>query len=260
MKLHVGRSGGGPSVFMLHGTGFSSRQWKRLVARLEQADFTAITVDLVGHGASPPLVEPTPHSFHDDVRLVGELLVADGRAHLVGHSYGGLVALGIARAMPERVLSMALYEPVAFGALDPERDEDARADLDRATRPWGMSDAEHEAWLASFVGFWRGPGAWESMSEPMRAECRRVGWAMYEGVRSLLADRTPASAYAGIACPVQLFSGAESPAAARRVVERLVEQLPHVKVTTLADAGHMAPITHAAQVADAIVATLGPSA
>src|SRR5689334_4946961 len=92
--LHVERTGAGPSVLLVHSSGLSGRQWKRLERDLVRRGAAAIVPDLSGHGRSPSWPEPEPFSFHVDVDAIAAL-IGDEReeVHVVGHSYGGFVAL-----------------------------------------------------------------------------------------------------------------------------------------------------------------------
>ncbi len=76
----------------------------------------------------------------------------------------------------------------------------------------------------------------------MRAEFRRVGWAVNSEVRTLMADRTPLSAYATLRLPVTLLTGEHSPLAARTVVKVLGETIPSAKIHVIEGAAHMAPL------------------
>jgi pimeloyl-ACP methyl ester carboxylesterase len=255
-ELSVAATGTGTPVALLHSSGLSGRQWRRLVPRLVDAGYRAIVPDLTGHGASAAWPEPTPFSLHTDVESLTGLVREHGPLHIVGHSYGGLLALFVALAAPESVRSLVLYEPVAFGSLDPVGDARARASLPDLDPLWGASHGAQERWLSAFVDYWNGAGAWSALREDARAEFRRVGWVVREGVRTLIADRTPASAYAPIKCPVVLVSGAGSPIAARRTVERLGASIPNALVVVIPDVGHMAPVTHADRVNDVILSAL----
>ena len=243
--LHVEVSGSGIPVVLLHSSGLSGRQWRRLAGALVGRGLRAVAVDFTGHGSSPAWPADQPFSFRTDVDALVALLEAHGPAHVVGHSYGGFVGLLSALAAPRSVRSMALFEPVAFGALDPVADADARASLSRVDLRWGPSTAEHERWLQAFVDYWGGDGAWSALREDARGEFRRVGWAVSEGVRSLTEDRTPAAAYRALSVPVCLLTGERSPIAAGRVVQRLGEAMAGSAVVTIPGAGHMAPLTHA---------------
>jgi pimeloyl-ACP methyl ester carboxylesterase len=243
-KLHIADNGAGEAVVLLHSHGMSGRQWRRLASELVSRGRRTLVPDLSGHGASPPWPEPTPFSFQTDVEAVVELLQSIAPAHLIGHSYGGLVALQAARITPQSVQSLAVYDPVAFGVLD-ERDRDVRQELSDLDLSWGPTEVDRERWLTTFVDFWSGPGAWRGLREEARSEFRRVAWVIKEGVNGLVESSTPSSAYARFAFPVVLLTGARSPLPARRVVERLDEALPASRVTEVAEAGHLGPITHA---------------
>jgi len=255
-SLHVETFGQGVPAYLLHSSGLSGRQWKRLAKRLAAAGFAAIVPDLTGHGASPAWPEPTPFSYRDDVDLFVRTLKASPPAHVVGHSYGGLIAILAALEVPEAVLSLVLFEPVAMGILDPVADADAKVSLTKIEVPWGSSAPEHEGWLRAFVEYWGGEGGWDVLREEARAEFRRVGWVVREEVTTLGKDATPSSAYGVLTCPVTLMTGALSPLAAGRVVARLGKALPNARVVVLPGVGHMGPLTHADAVNDVAVASL----
>jgi pimeloyl-ACP methyl ester carboxylesterase len=90
----------------------------------------------------------------DRLRPAGDELapLLGGGAHLVGHSYGGVIALLIAAANPERVRSLAVSEPPAFGLArgTPSVDELGRA-AGRALRATGPREprAFAEGFLAA---------------------------------------------------------------------------------------------------------------
>jgi len=243
--LHVVDSGAGAPAVLLHSSGMSGRQWRRLASKLVESGIRAIVPDLSGHGSSAEWPEEKPFSFHLDVERVAALLESlDEPAHLVGHSYGGFIALQAAIAAPSRVRSLALFDPVAFGTLDAAADADARRDLLKVKLSWDATPQGREGWLELFVDYWGGPGAWAGLREDFRAEFRRVAWVVFEGVRTLAADRTPASAYATLRAPALLVTGQHSPPAARMVIRRLRESLAGARVETIPGAGHMAPLTH----------------
>jgi pimeloyl-ACP methyl ester carboxylesterase len=246
IPLHIEDAGDGDPVVLLHSSGLSGRQWRRLASELMRRGFRAIVPDLTGHGASDAWPEAKPFSFQVDVdHMVALLRRLERPAHLVGHSYGGFVALLAAKAAPERVRELVLYDPVAFGTLEPTADADAMEDLARIDFLWDPSEAGRERFLRQFADYWGGDGAWASLREEARAELRRVAWVVHEGARTLSEDRTPASAYRDIGRPVRLINGERSPLAARRVVERLLASLPDTTVVIAPNAGHLAPLTDA---------------
>jgi len=226
---------------MLHSHGLSGGQWRKLGAELGELGYRVVAPDLLGQGTSEPWPEPKPFSFHADV----ERVVAMKPDHLVGHSYGGLVALHAARIAPVR--SLSLFDPVAFGQLG-EADGDARAILDALDLRWDTP----ERWLRTFVEFWSGIGAWDGLREESRAEFRRVAWVIQEGVRTLVADKTTFQ----LDVPALLMTGEHSPLPARRVVERLAQAFPRARHVVVPGVGHLGPVTRARDVNAHIVAAL----
>jgi pimeloyl-ACP methyl ester carboxylesterase len=223
------------TVLLLHSGGFTSRQWRKLAEALAPTH-RVVAPDLTGYGARPRWPVGTPFHFQTDVELVAEL--ATEPMHVVGHSYGGLIALQLALQHPDRVRSLSLYEPVAFGILD----EPLPA----------FSAFDGDPWLAAFVEWWNGAGAWQKLPPETQAAFRDVGWKLSEEVRSLMADRTGAR-YAEIRQPTLLLGGGKTPAPERRVLEALAVTLPHATLRIFPELGHMGPITAAAVVNAAIV-------
>ena len=109
-----------PTVVLLHSGGLTSRQWRRLRERLAPR-FEVAAPDFLGYRPEARWPDGAPFHFHRDVELIESLVV--GPAHLVGHSYGGLIALQFALRRPHLVRSIAVYEPVAMGVLDDEADD-----------------------------------------------------------------------------------------------------------------------------------------
>src|SRR5215468_9234814 len=108
-EVHVDDAGGGDAVVLLHSSGMSGAQWRRTAEPLVRGGMRTIVPDLLGSGRSAPWPDGKPFRFELDVEVTGRLLRQIGRpVHLVGHSYGGHIALRAAALAPARVLSLAL--------------------------------------------------------------------------------------------------------------------------------------------------------
>jgi pimeloyl-ACP methyl ester carboxylesterase len=116
--LDVERLGDGPPVVLVHGSIVDARRtWHR---QLELADEWSLCIpNRPGFAGSPPLARG---DFEIEAPLMAELL-GDG-AHLVGHSYGAVIALLAAAARPEAVRSLTVSEPgsLRLAAGDPAVD------------------------------------------------------------------------------------------------------------------------------------------
>lgn len=248
--------GAGPPALLLHSGGLSSRQWLRLASRLKPFR-RVLAPDLLGYGTSTPWPADAPFDLDEDLRLIEALIEGvRGPFDVVGHSYGGLVALRFALKHPRDVRSLALYEPVAFGVLYEPPDPDGAADLaalDHDGKFLADEGGGSEAWLERFVDYWNGPGAWKTVSDATREAFLRSGRKVFQEVRSVMTDRTPVSAYRVVEAPVLLLDGAESTRAAHRVCDRLASAFPNARRITFPETGHMGPLTNATAVNRAIL-------
>lgn len=238
------------TVIALHSSGMSGRQWRSLGERLAN-EHRVVTPDFLGSGSNPPWPPDQPFHFRQDVEELKKLIASQSeRVHLVGHSYGGFLALQllIDEATRARVRSIAVYDPVAFGVLDGQR-PDGELPFDDAT-------GGDEAWFRVFVEWWNGQGAWDALPPPSRAQFLKVGRKVYFEVKSLVFDETPASAYAPFTGRALVLNGAKTPAPARKVGENVAAALPHAERIVVEGAGHMGPLTHATIVNDAIASHL----
>ena len=237
-------------ALLVHSGGFSPRQWRKLREALAPTR-RVIAPELLGYGEHR-WPAPRPFHFRQDVEMLAGLL--DEPTHLVGHSYGGLLVLQLALARPELARSFAVYEPVAFGVLEAADDADALASIGALPTYQPDADGVDEAWLAGFVDWWNGPGSWARLPDDTRRSFRDVAWKLSEEVRTLGLDATTRAEYARITAPALVLGGAETQPAERRVVARLAAALPHATLRVFPGLGHMGPITHAAQINEAILA------
>ena len=105
--IHHDRRGTGPPVVLVHGLGGTAAAiWKHLAPQLGD-EFTVVTYDLRGAGESA--CPPGPYSLDDfvgDLRSLVEQLDLE-RPALVGHSFGGTIALAYAAEHPAEVSAVA---------------------------------------------------------------------------------------------------------------------------------------------------------
>lgn len=239
--------GSGPTVVLLHSSGSSGRQWELLSARMRRR-YRVVTVDVHGHGTTPEWPSNRPLRLEDDMALAEPPLSAAGRVHLVGHSYGGVLALKLALKYPSRVASVAVFEPVWLRLLiDFNRRDRAALSITRAAqsiRDWHARGQPMRA-AEIFVDFWSGAGAWNAM--PLGAQtaiARRVP-AVLGHFGALFADTTPRTSLARLEMPVLYATGTKTKQAARRIGELMQLWIPQATFERLSGAGHMGPITHA---------------
>lgn len=249
-------AGQGPTVLLLHSAGASHRQWRGLIDLLALR-FRVIAPDLPGHGFTPPLPNPARRNREGNAELIAALVAHIGEPfHLVGHSYGGAVALHTALAWQDRLLSLTVAEPSAFELLRQAGEHTAWAEIeDVARRHVALARQGELDWAADvFMGYWIGAEAWAAMPRERREAVRATMDTIADGWPDIYTAATPLAAYRNLTVPTLLLRGARTSYAANRVVEVLHHNLPRHELVEIEDAGHMAPLTHAVPF-NALVAT-----
>ncbi|CAM3117350.1 alpha/beta fold hydrolase [Paracoccus nototheniae] len=209
--------------------------------------------DMPGHGRSDDWAPaPDGPDYHTAVTRLAAAMI--GRPlDLIGHSFGATVALRIAVAAPEAVRSLTLIEPVLFAAR-PDPAQDA-LDVQLAER---LAAGQDEQATAGFLAVW---GAQPLSRMPPEAQALmtrqiRLIAATHDALRHDSARILRDGGLESIAAPVMLIQGADSPPVIAGIAEALADRLPDVGRATVPGAGHMAPLTHPAQVAGLIAVNL----
>jgi pimeloyl-ACP methyl ester carboxylesterase len=239
-------------VLALHCSGSSGRQWDAY-AKLLPRGMHLVAPELMGYERGESWPPGTPVSIEAEARRLGPLLFsAAGPVHLVGHSYGGAVALQMALRWPGRIRTLTLYEPVRFALLLAEPGLEA---VGEAIVEVGRRICRHAACgrldeaAALFVDYWSGAGAWKALSMTRQRGIAERMHKVRAEFEALFADPMPAWSYGALEMPMRLISGSRSPQPARAVVELLARRCPQAEVVRMDGVGHMGPISHAGAVA-----------
>ena len=108
------RLGSGPALLLIHGLACDSTTWDAVIAPLAER-FTIIAPDLLGHGASDkPNADYSLGGYANGMRDLLTVLGID-RVTVVGHSFGGGVAMQFAYQFPERTERIVLISTGGLG-------------------------------------------------------------------------------------------------------------------------------------------------
>ena len=244
-------AGSGSLVACLHSSGSSSGQWQALLAA-HAGHYRFIAPDFHGHGRSPQPPADRDYSLSTETDAIVSLLRSVDSVDLVAHSYGACVALDVARRLPRQVRSLTLYEPVLFGILD--HDSTAYREVIRVGQAIVADEHSGRAESAAerFIDYWAGAGSWAAMTEPQRKTVVARILVVASHFEALFADPIPLHSLAALDLPVLLMQGGRTIASASAVAGKLAQVLRSVEVRRFERAGHLGPITHAAEVNAAI--------
>ncbi len=241
------------TVIALHCSGADSRQWRLLAATLE-APFELLAPDFYGTQSRPLWSGDRAFTLADEARPILELLdCLDGKVHLVGHSYGGGVALHIARARPTAVASLTLYEPSAFHLLKAEGGAQTPCfrEIGRVAEACaaGLVSGDYRRAAAGFVDYWGGSGTWAALKPSLQEALTRWLPKAPLDFRALMQEAGRLDDYRDLRFPVLILRGSLAPAPTVAVATLLAGALPDCTLEVLAGAGHMGPVTHGEEVA-----------
>jgi 3-oxoadipate enol-lactonase len=248
-------------LVLLHGQPGSAADWRQLTRRLP-APLHAVAADRPGYGSS----RLAAGGFAANAQAVLDDLDARGiqRAVLVGHSYGGGVALSAASLAPHRVEAVVLLASVGPGCVN----------------GWDRLLAAPGAGPLCALAAWR-LTPWIARARLARIEKRRcrplrpdehVNWQIWGHAgrehgplwRSFLAEQRSLlseldeleSAVPSIQAPVLLLADPKDTVVPVDTARRLTRALPHARLQLIQGVGHHLPRRAPDAVADAVVAFL----
>ncbi|MFV0458888.1 MAG: alpha/beta fold hydrolase [Actinomycetales bacterium] len=230
----------GPSL------GTTAAMWHPVLPYLQ--DVRVAIYSLRGHGGSQ--TPPGPYTLDDlvaDVVGVMEQLSLP-RAHQVGVSLGGMVALGLATTRPDLVESVV---PVASSAHPRNRDQWLqRAAEVRAHGMAAVADSSLQRWFTD--DFQSDPEARTAHQNLLAVEAEG-----YAGCCEALADIDLRQQVTGIEVPALVLAGEQDPAFGPEHAEALRGSLPGARLTVIEHSAHLPPTQQPRAVADALRDFLG---
>jgi pimeloyl-ACP methyl ester carboxylesterase len=226
-----------PRVVFVHGSMDRSGSFIKVARRLPEA--AIVRYDRAGYGRSSDLA---PAASFDE--QVDELLavVGDRPSVVVGHSFGGVLALAAAERRPDVVGAVVAYEsPFAWEDWWPR--QSAGGDAVRTADEQGPEDAA-ERFMRRMIGDER----WERLPPSTRAARRAEGPALVNELRLMRGGPAPFDP-AAVSVPVIAAHGTESVAHHQQSARELAQRVPDGELVVIEGAGHGAHFSHPAEFA-----------
>ena len=236
----------GPIVMLVHSSVSGARQWSRLIDDLQDR-FRVRAVNLFGYGRTPPWPEARTQSLDDQARLVEAALPSGaGEICLVGHSFGGAVAMKAAARLGARVRRLVLLETNPFDLLAQHGRFRAYGEA-VALRDCVKTCGDRGEWAIAaerFADYWGGAGTWRGMRLERRAAFAQALMPNYFEWDAVMNDGTTAEEWAAL-LPREtlLISDSRSALPIREITAILRGACPAWSYSDVPGAGHMAPLT-----------------
>jgi pimeloyl-ACP methyl ester carboxylesterase len=242
--------GSGPTLVFLPGSCSTGAAWRPVISALN-GRFRCVTTSLLGYGGTAERRTAGDPSIAHEAEIV-ELVArkAGGPVHLIGHSFGGLVALAVALRGQLTPASLVIVEAPAVELLR-ECNEDghyrafnAMTEAYFAAFAAGNTDA-----IASMVDFYGGPGTYASWPQRVRAYAVETTPVNILDWASAHAFPLPAGSLAALAIPTLVIWGGASHPAAQRANALLSECLARATPAVIEGAAHFMISSHEGGVA-----------
>jgi pimeloyl-ACP methyl ester carboxylesterase len=241
VKVDFVEAGAGPLVLLVHSSMSGARQWTSLMNELKDR-FRVRAVNLFGYGGTPAWTGSTPPSLDDFAALVEAAIPPEEkRVAIVGHSFGGAVAMAASRRLRGRAEKLVLIEPSLFYLLRLAGRHEAFAEISAVADV--MRHRTREDAAESFVGYWAGREGWETASPERRAAYARMvelvllEWTVLEG-------EIPLGEWTAVLPRRTLLLQAEdSKRPSRELVDMLAQAVPRWRRSTIREGGHLSPLT-----------------
>jgi pimeloyl-ACP methyl ester carboxylesterase len=222
-----------PAVVLIHGAGFDHTAWALHSRWFAHNGFSVLVPDLPGHGRS---AGPALRSIAEMADWTAALLNAAGagKAHLIGHSMGSLIALETAARHPDKVSALSLIGTAATMTVGPDLLKAAEANDQAAidmVSIWGLGfSAELGGSLAP--GLWMHGGAQRTLQQ-----C--APGVLYSDLAACNAYADALTSAAKVTVPTKVMIGGRDMMTPAKAGKALAAAIPNARTVVLGGAGHM---------------------
>ena len=243
-------SGAGPTMVLVPGSCSTGAAWRPIIAAWENR-FRCVTTSLPGYGGTAERRTPGDASIsHEAEALESVIRKARSRVHLVGHSFGGLVALAVALRGRARLASLTVIEAPAVMMLDGSGEIQHIRAFGEMTSAYfaAFKDGKADA-IETLIDFFAGTGTFASWPPRVRAYAVATTPVNILDWETAFDYPLTADVLAQVQVPTLVVRGGESHPAMQRVNEILCERMIQATLATIEGAAHFMIATHADEVA-----------
>jgi 3-oxoadipate enol-lactonase len=224
------------TVVLIHPVGYDLTYWDRQIECL-QGDYNVVAFDLPGHGRSPG--EPQDWTFDKAAAMVADLIggVSIKPVHLVGISFGGMIAQATVLARPDLIRSLTLIGTACTFPEETRKGMRARA---QAVRTGGMAAvlvSSLERWFTPKTRM-RRPDIVDRVSKTILADDPAIHAAIWE----MISDFDVHDRLVEVACPSLVIVGERDPSTPPAMASVLINAIRGAKMVVIPDASHIVTV------------------
>jgi pimeloyl-ACP methyl ester carboxylesterase len=250
----------GDPLVLVHGSWIDHRNWDGVVPLFARS-FRVVTYDRRGHSQSerPARQGSVAEDVGDLKALIDHLDL--GSAHILGNSFGGVIALRLAAEQPHCFRTLLVHEPPLVDLLDPRARQEMSGGLEIPPRPvmdllkLGQMEAAARLFYETVVR----AGRWEDRPPEVRQRWIFNAPTFLDEELDPDSRRVDLGALGRFRYPALLTAGDQSPPVFRSIIQMLARTLPHAQLRTIAGAGHGPHVTHPAKYVETVASFIRTS-
>lgn len=249
--------GVGPTVVLVPGSCSTGAAWRPIINQWD-GRFRCVTTSLLGYGGTSERRTPEDPSITHEVEVIESVIRRAGtRVHLVGHSFGGLIAVCVALRNRVPLASLVVAEaPAAELLREAGEHRHYRAFRDMTDVYFAAFHRRETEAIAAMIDFYGGAGTFASWPERVRAYAVETTAVNILDWASAFAFPLSPAMLATIEIPALVLWGGASHPAVQRANELLSHNMRTASHMTVAGAAHFMIATHAQGVARTIAGHL----
>ena len=246
MKVDFIEDGQGSAVLLIHSTVAGNKQWRKLIEYLSP-DYRILAPNLFGYGTTPEWSKSRHQTLIDQVDLLAEFFEQNESISIVGHSFGGSVAMMAAKKYPEKIKKLILLEPNPFYLLEHHSDRDSYQEA-LNLRDIIKTNAAKETWgqaAEQFADYWNGPGTWKQMDDLRREKFAEALKPNFHEFDCVINETTTLEEWRDILPQnTHILFSEQTVNSIRKIVTIFEETMPNWIFHSYSYGTHMAPLTH----------------
>ncbi len=246
IEAYYEQQGSGSPIVFIHGSYATTSTWKRMIDKLS-THHHCISIKLPGHCGTPDPDDFANPTIDTELDLIGQIVseLTDQAIHLVGHSFGGVIALAQALKGNVNLSQVSLFEPVAVWVLNQVHDVEMSMAVQQFLTKYRHAVSINTPYACGqVIDFWGGHGSFDSLPDfikdsmvPLLANNIRH-WDLNALIDSELIDLQQCMV------PMRLIYGDKSNSVAHAICTHLHTHLPNSKKYIIKGASHFLVTSH----------------
>ena len=246
VKTDYIEAGSGPLVVLVHSSVAGARQWHSLMDRLSNK-FHVIAVNLFGYGKTEKWRGERTQTLEDQAMLLKSFLPTDdNQLSIVGHSFGGSVAMKAAALFQDRVNRLVLIEPNPFYLLNQHGLTDAYQEA-VSLRSCITENGHKGQWAKAaeeFANYWTGQGSWDAMPKDRQAKFAAALKPNFYEWDAVMNEQTPLTEWVSkLPDSTTVLSAIDTVGSIEGIVSLMRTHAAHWSFEQIGHGGHMAAMT-----------------